>query len=210
MRPVEPNLELGRDGAELTTQALDGASLDALESVLSGQPRDVAGVRLFGLEGLRSFLEPGGPIGSLAAVRLGKNTRPVRAILFDKTPHANWSLAWHQDRVVAVRERRDVEGFGCWTRKHGTLHVAPPFQVLAAMLTLRIHLDAVPPTNAPLLIAPGSHHRGRVPETDILTVVANCGVVACLAEPGDVWTYATPILHASERASVRRAAEFSK
>lgn len=31
-------------------------------------------------------------------------------------------------------------------------------------------------------------------------VVASCGTAACLAEPGDVWLYATPILHASEAA----------
>lgn len=194
-------LELARDGAELAAAALDGVTLATLGQVLEGQPRGVAGVRLFGVEGLRSFLEAGGPIGSLAHKRLGPTTRPVRAILFDKTPSANWSLAWHQDRVVAVRERLEVDSFGPWTRKHGALHVAPPFEVLARMLTLRVHLDAVPQTNAPLLIAPGSHCLGRVPEADVPAVVNKCGVAICLAEAGDVWTYATPILHASERAS---------
>jgi ectoine hydroxylase-related dioxygenase (phytanoyl-CoA dioxygenase family) len=125
----------------------------------------------------------------------------VRAILFDKTTSANWSLTWHQDRVVAVRERMEVEGFGPWTRKHGALHVAPPFEVLAGMLTLRVHLDPVPETNAPLLIAPGSHRFGKIPGADVPMVVSKCGVAVCLAEAGDVWTYATPILHASERAS---------
>lgn len=202
MPPPHAQLELARDGAELTSAALDGATLAALEQVLAGQPRDVAGVRLFGVGGLSSFLEAGGPIGSLAARSLGQTARPVRAILFDKTPAANWSLAWHQDRVVAVSERKEVEGFGPWTRKHGALHVAPPFEVLARMLTLRVHLDPAPETNAPLLVAPGSHRMGRVPEADIPNVVSKCGVAACLAEAGDVWTYATPILHTSERASV--------
>lgn len=201
MPPLNPHLELGRDGAALAAQALDGRALAGLEQVLADQPRDVAGVRLFGVEGLRSFVEPVGPIGSIAAGQLGEGARPVRAILFDKTPSANWSLAWHQDRVVAVRDRVEVKGFGPWTRKHGALHVAPPFEVLANMVTLRIHLDATPQTNAPLLIAPGSHRLGRIPEPDIPTVVAQCGVLACLAGPGDIWAYATPILHASERAS---------
>ncbi|MDB5576052.1 MAG: Phytanoyl-CoA dioxygenase [Bradyrhizobium sp.] len=202
MLPLNAQLELGRDGAELAQQALDGAGLSALEQILSDQPRDVAGVRLFGLEGLQSFLDVGGSVGSLAASALGLIARPVRAILFDKTPAANWSLAWHQDRVVAVRERVAVEGFGPWTRKHGALHVAPPFAVLERMLTLRIHLDAVPETNAPLLIAPGSHRLGRVSEVEIPDVVARCGVAPCLAKRGDIWVYATPILHASDRASV--------
>ena len=65
------------------------------------------------------------------------------------------------------------------------------------MVTLRIHLDPVPADNAPLLIAPGSHRLGRVTEGEIAAVVARCGTQACLAERGDVWTYATPILHAS-------------
>ncbi len=180
---------------------LDSSTLAALERVLAGQPRDVAGVRLFGVVGLLSFIATDGPIGSLAGRWLSETARPVRAILFDKTPTANWSLAWHQDRVVAVRERIEVEGFGPWTRKHGALHVAPPFQVLDRMLTLRVHLDAAPETNAPLLVAPGSHRLGRVPQADVPRVVSECGIAMCLAEAGDVWTYATPILHASERAS---------
>ncbi|KQY91336.1 hypothetical protein [Brevundimonas sp. Root1423] len=195
-------LELDRDGAELAPKALDGSTLAGLEQVLAGQPRDVAGVRLFGVKGLLCFLATSGPIGCLAARNLGEKARPVRAILFDKTASTNWSLAWHQDRVVAVRERQEVEGWGPWTRKHGALHVAPPFPVLAGMLTLRAHLDPVPGTNAPLLIAPGSHRFGRIPEADIPEVVSKCGVATCLAEAGDVWTYATPILHASDRASV--------
>lgn len=150
------------------------------------------------------MLQADGPIGFAAAQALGMGARPVRAILFDKTPSSNWSLAWHQDRVVAVRERKDVEGFGPWTRKHGALHVAPPFHVLARMLTLRVHLDPTPETNAPLLIAPGSHRLGRIAEADVARVVRDCGIAACLAEAGDVWIYATPILHASERASGAR------
>lgn len=74
------------------------------------------------------------------------------------------------------------------------------------MFTLRVHLDDVPATNAPLLIAPGSHRHGRVPVAEVEGVVTRCGTVACLALAGDVWVYSTPILHASEAAGnpVRR------
>jgi hypothetical protein len=199
--PHEHHLQLGADGAERTSRALDRRTLELLEDVLADQPRDVAGLRLFAVEGLRPFLEPCGPVGAIAARALDGSPQPVRAVLFDKTASANWSLAWHQDRVVAVRERVDVDGFGPWSRKHGALHVAPPFEVLRAMITLRIHIDPVPATNAPLLIAPGSHQLGKIAEIDIPAAVARCGVATCLAEPGDVWVYATPILHASERAT---------
>lgn len=85
--------------------------------------------------------------------------------------------------------------------KAGLQHVAPPFELLAEMVTLRIHLDPVDAGNAPLLIAPGSHRLGRVPESEIKGAVARCGTFTCLAEAGDVWLYATPILHASDAAT---------
>jgi ectoine hydroxylase-related dioxygenase (phytanoyl-CoA dioxygenase family) len=80
------------------------------------------------------------------------------------------------------------------------VHVEPPFDLLATMVTLRVHLDAVPVSNAPLLIAPGSHRRGRIPTPEIPDVVHQCGIIPCLAEAGDTWLYATPILHASDAA----------
>ncbi|WP_294395148.1 phytanoyl-CoA dioxygenase family protein [uncultured Sphingomonas sp.] len=86
----------------------------------------------------------------------------MRAILFDKTAETNWSLAWHQDRTICVRRRIDVDGFGPWTIKGGMQHVAPPFDLLTRMVTLRVHMDDVPATNAPLLIAPASHTDGRI------------------------------------------------
>ena len=79
--------------------------------------------------------------------------------------------------------------------------MGPPFEVIAGMTTLRLHLDDAPETNAPLLIAPGSHLEGRVSEKDIQGVVERCGTVQCLARAGDAWLYATPILHASAAAS---------
>jgi hypothetical protein len=197
--PTE-NLSYDRDGAQLQSAAVDVSALRGIEDALVGQPTGRAGVRLFTVAGLRPLLEADGPVGQLAASRLGRDCRPVRAILFDKTPAANWALAWHQDRVIAVAERIEVEGFGPWTRKHGAVHVAPPFELLAHMLTLRLHLDDVPSTNAPLLVAPGSHRLGHVAEADVPSVVRRCGQVVCTATAGDAWLYATPILHASEAA----------
>ena len=69
------------------------------------------------------------------------------------------------------------------------------------MVTVRVHLDAVPVTNAPLLVSPGSHKRGRIPAAEIPDVVHQSGVIQCLAEAGDIWLYATPVLHASDAAA---------
>jgi hypothetical protein len=92
-------------------------------------------------------------------------------------------------------------GLGPWTVKSGLLHVAPPYDVLAGMVTLRLHVDAVPATNAPLLVAPGSQRLGRIAEADVRSVVQQCGTTVCCPEAGDAWLYATPILHASNAAA---------
>ena len=173
----------------------------ALEEALAHLPHNEVGIRLHGVEALRPLLAPAGCIGAVAASALGKNAKPVRAILFNKSAEANWSLAWHQDRTICVKKKREVAGFGPWTVKSGMLHVAPPFDLLTRMVTLRAHLDDVPAGNAPLLIAPGSHAFGRIPVCKVDEIVRHCGSRACLAETGDIWLYATAILHASEVAS---------
>jgi hypothetical protein len=171
-----------------------------LLATLEHLPMDHAGVRISSIKRLRPFLTPKGSVGAIAARVLGSDIRPVRAILFDKTMETNWSLAWHQDRTICVRQRIDVDGFGPWTIKGGMQHVAPPFDILTRMVTLRVHIDDVPATNAPLLIVPGSHTEGRVPVNAIEEVVRRRGIRPCIAEAGDVWLYSTPILHASEAA----------
>lgn len=162
------------------------------------------GHRLATLGELAPFLSASGPVGSLVAQHLGLNVNPVRCIAFDKTGDANWSLGWHQDRSICVAERYEVDGFAPWTTKQGIQHVEPPFSVIESMVTARVHLDRVDAINAPLLIARGSHRLGLVAERRIGAVVEQCGEYACLAEPGDVWLYSTPILHASQRAEPGR------
>ena len=171
--------------------------LEELETALSECPTGRPGVRLRGRSALASLLASDRAIGRIAADRIGSAALPVRAVLFDKTPGINWALGWHQDRTVAVSDRHDVPGFGPWSIKAGIVHVEPPFAVIEAMVTLRIHLDDVPDDNAPLLIAPGSHREGRIAEAQLGDVVARCGTSVCVARRGDVWVYSTPIVHAS-------------
>jgi ectoine hydroxylase-related dioxygenase (phytanoyl-CoA dioxygenase family) len=189
------------DGAQLFRQALTSDQLRQLVAILSHLPPDQAGLRLRGVEGLTAFLASSGYIGRCAASVLGDDCHPVRAILFDKTAATNWALGWHQDRTIAVKERVAVDGFETWSVKSGMQHVEPPFALLSRMVTLRVHIDPVSADNAPLLIAPGSHKLGRIAEDNVRDVVRRCGTVACLADPGDIWLYATPILHASEAAT---------
>lgn len=195
---------LERDGAVLAPALLSQAQIETLralaDATVSGRP----GARLRGQAGLVDALSREGPVGALAARLTSDAARPVRAVMFDKTPQANWIVAWHQDRVIPVRERRDVEGFGPWSTKDGVLHVAPPFAVLARMLTVRVHLDPVDAGNAPLRVALGSHRLGRVPAEAATREAEALPQGVCLAQPGDVWAYSTPILHASDRADPPR------
>lgn len=192
--------EFATYGAQLFKGALKPC-IPALEDALSTIPQDKAGIRLHGIEALRPMLAGDGCIGTVAASILGASAKPVRAILFNKSSETNWALAWHQDRTICVTERREAPGFGPWTVKSGLIHVAPPFDLLTRMITLRAHLDDVPATNAPLLIAPGSQSYGRVAVNDIDKIIELCGIASCVAETGDIWLYATPILHASDKAA---------
>jgi len=193
-------LDFERDGAQRFRCALSVSEVAEVLTRLSHLPQDAAGVRLDSAHGLGDLLSAEGSVCEIAAHVLGKPAWPVRAVMFDKTEANNWGLAWHQDRTVVVRDRIDTPGYGPWSTKAGLIHVAPPFHVLAGMATLRVHLDGVDDDNAPLLIAPGSHRLGRVAEADVPRVVERQGVFNCGAEAGDVWAYATPILHASKAA----------
>jgi len=136
---------------------------------------------------------------------LGEGWQCVRAIAFNKSPKANWSLGWHQDRTIAVKAKADIDDFSPWSEKDGIPHVEPPFELLESMVTLRLHLDDAGADNGALLVAPGSHQFGRICEADVDALVCKCGVAACEAKAGDGWLYATPILHASGRTSSARS-----
>jgi hypothetical protein len=146
-------LSLLHDGAE----RLQGAATTVLPDIhnaLANLPPNQAGLQIASVKALRQLLALDSAIGSIAASTLGPTCRSVRAILFDETAETNWSLGWHQDRTISVVERVEVDGFGPWTVKRNLHHVAPPFDLLTGMVTLRVHLDDVPSINAPLLIAP--------------------------------------------------------
>lgn len=193
-------LRLEHAGAQLFPQELSKPELTQLTS-LTGASIAKAGQRIYGGPLAQAILNNKGPFRRLAATLLGPSARPVRAILFDKNADTNWALGWHQDRTIAVRERRFVTGFGPWSEKDGAIHAEPPYDLLRRMVTLRAHLDDCDPDNAPLLIAPGSHDLGRIPIADVPATAERLGSLACLAHRGDIWAYVTTILHGSQRAA---------
>ena len=103
-----------------------------------------------------------------------------------------------------MRARADIPGFGPWSVKQGLLHVEPPFALIEAMRTMRIHLDPVPRDNAPLLIAPGSHRLGRIPRAS--SRQWSNAAAPRTASPMRAMSgfYATPIVCVSPQAAARR------
>lgn len=136
-------------------------------------------------------------LGQIARQVLGGGAQPVRGIFFDKVPSANWKVPWHQDLTIAVRERHDIAGFGPWSVKDGVPHVQPPPQVLAEMLTLRLHLDACPRDNGPLRVLPGSHLSGRLDSSAIAQWRQQADESVCEVERGGILLMKPLLLHAS-------------
>lgn len=130
-------------------------------------------------------------------------TRPIKAILFDKTEGVNWSLRWHQDNVISVKERPanadEFTGFEAWSEKVGIPHVRPPTEVLENILAARIHIDHCPSDNGALQVIPGSHARGRLSDEEIRNWKKTGKIVVCPARRGDVIFMRPLLLHSSSK-----------
>ena len=138
---------------------------------------------------------------SLVEPVLGSQPRAVRGLLFDKSPDANWKVAWHQDLSIAVRQRIDLEGFGPWSEKAGVPHVQPPVSVLQKMLTVRLHLDDCTEENGPLQVLPGSHRLGLIPPRAIDQLHCDTRPVICTIPAGGAILMRPLTLHASSAAT---------
>jgi ectoine hydroxylase-related dioxygenase (phytanoyl-CoA dioxygenase family) len=135
----------------------------------------------------------------IVATILGPDAFVVRGLFFDKTMSTNWNLPWHQDLTIAVRARRDVPGFGPWTRKAGIPHVHAPAEFLERMLTLRLHLDDCDTHSGPMRVLPGSHTMGKLDAAGVAAWSARAGELAvdCLVPTGGAVIMRPLLLHAS-------------
>lgn len=114
---------------------------------------------------------------------LGPEFGLVRILYFDKHPNRTWSLPWHKDMTIAVRDNSlPTTHFAKPTRKSGVDHVEASTEVLQRMLTLRIHLDKVTLDNGPLEVARGSHLHGKKGDDrmDVVKVLVDAGDVLAM------------------------------
>ena len=193
---------LSRDGFEIIAGLLGKANLEELRRAVAGLPsRHRGGTRNL-LQNSESIaaLANAGAIMALADAALEANAFPVRALLFDKAPAANWKVPWHQDTAVAVAERVEAPGFLGWSVKDGVPHVHPPVEILERMVAVRIHLDDCGPDNGPLRVLPGSHRDGKLGDEQIEHWRQKTSEVSCFVAQGDVLVMRPLLLHASSPA----------
>ena len=158
------------------------------------------GVRLKWSDALRVVLGPDSSIGRLCESVLPR-AKPVRLVAFDKSADANWGVPWHQDRVIAVRARHDLEGYGAWVKKDGFWHCEPPISILQSMFFVRVHLDAADSHNGCLEIAEGTHTLGRIASDQAKDIAMTSPVEICEASRGDLLFVKALALHRSSSSS---------
>ena len=151
--------------------------------------------------GRRLLLEP--PLALTALAReILPGAQPVRIVAFNKSDAENWTLPWHQDRVIALHARADAPGFANWTNKAGIWHAEPPIELLERMIFARIHLDPADTENGCLQLALGTHARGKIASGDAEAVAATAPIENCVAARGDVLFAKALILHRSSPSRV--------
>ena len=130
---------------------------------------------------------------------LGPRAFPVRGLFFDKTLSTNWNLPWHQDLTIAVQFRREVPGFGPWTRKAGIPHTHAPADLLDRMVTIRLHLDDSGHGDGPLRVLPGSHRAGKLSGQALAAWSCRAGELAvdCVVPAGGAVIMRPLLIHSS-------------
>lgn len=132
----------------------------------------------------------GPTLRDIASEALGAPAFAVRANLFAKTEGSNWSVPWHRDCAVCVRERHATPGFTAWTIKGGLHHANAPFEVLSNMVGLRLHLDACDADTGALEVVAGSHREIATDKAEVPPTKLN-------AEAGEVLVMRPLLLHRS-------------
>jgi len=135
----------------------------------------------------------------IASKWLGADAVPFKATLFDKSPDANWLVAWHQDTALPMAQRFDTVGWGPWSDKAGVTYAHAPARVLERVVALRVHLDDSTADNGPLRVLPGTHTLGVLSDAEVHAHSLRVSPVECTAPAGGVVVMRPLIIHASSK-----------
>lgn len=197
------------DGFWVAEEVLDDKEVAELRAAIASLTVSESGWRGGSVYGIRSLLELSPAVRALAGderIRrfvtpvLGNRAFATRATFFNKVANANWGVGWHQDRVIAVKDRRDAPGFRGWGRKAGVWHVEPPAETLENLLAVRVHLDDCLAGNGPLRVIAGSHRQGLL--NDLERQEYRGEEIVCEVRAGGVVVMRPLILHASAKAEI--------
>lgn len=203
--------QLNTFGFALCRRTLEEEFLNSATSLVESADDSIAGLvhrgnqyavrHLLRVPGVGEFFRQP-EISWLAQAVVGEGAFPVRAILLDKIPGANWYVGWHQDVSIAVKERIETPGFGPWSMKAGVWHVQPPAAILEQMVALRLHLDDCGEDNGALNFFSGSHLHGVLNREAIDRYKTENAIESCPAKRGDVLVMHPLILHSSSPSKV--------
>jgi len=200
---------LEQDGFQIVNSLITDEACDSLafeltplfEQQIKSSKSRIGGVRnLLRTNPLVASFARSPAITKLLCQAASNDVFPVRAIFFDKNPNANWLVPWHQDLAIAVAAQIATPGFTGWSAKDGTLHVHPPEEILAGMITLRLHLDDCDAGNGALKVIAGSHRSGKIPVCEIARWTASNPQNICEVRKGDMVLMRPLLLHASSPA----------
>jgi len=127
----------------------------------------------------------------------GNNCFVVKSIYFDKPEKSNWFVSYHQDLTISVNEKKEIQKFTNWTKKHKQFAVQPPTEILENIFTIRIHLDDTNSENGALKILEKSHLKSvyRVDKIDFRTE----NEVICEVNSGGIMLMKPLLFHGSNK-----------
>ncbi len=191
---------LEQNGYAVIPDVLDARDLMQVIEALSPVSRSgKAGIRHILTCPAVSALASDSRLLAIAQKILGDGAFPFHATLFDKSPRANWLVAWHQDTALPLRQRREIPGWGPWSVKHGVVYSHAPASALERVLALRAHLDDSTIGNGPLRVLPGTHLAGILSDDTIHRLASEVEAVACLVPAGGIVAMRPAIVHASSK-----------
>ncbi len=190
-----------KQGFAILLEVLTRGDLDRLDESLKRDPlpRSRAGMRhaLRHPAVLAVARDP--RLLAMAQEILGCDPFPFKATLFDKSPISNWLVAWHQDKALPLRERREHRARGPWSVKDGVIYANAPASALSSVVALRLHLDDSTSENGPLRVLPGTHTMGVLGEDAIHDLSTRTMGIDCLVSRGGVLVMRPLIVHASSK-----------
>jgi ectoine hydroxylase-related dioxygenase (phytanoyl-CoA dioxygenase family) len=193
--------EVEQRGFAILPEVLTRGEIESLDENLSRSPlrRSRAGMRHVLRHPAVLAVARDPRLLAIAQQILGCDPFLFKATLFSKSSASNWLVAWHQDKALPLKERRELPGWGPWSVKDGVIYANAPATSLSRVVALRVHLDDSTPENGPLRVLPGTHTLGVLSDEAIHGLSTRVAAVDCLVPRGGVLAMRPLIVHASSK-----------